>query len=76
MGRKFVTIKEATEIVGGHGPPITTMTMINWTKRYGLGHKVGGRWQVDETKLREFLSKHSKIEEVRRVYFDGRTPEA
>ncbi|MBU2051545.1 MAG: hypothetical protein KKH61_21555, partial [Gammaproteobacteria bacterium] len=33
---------------------VTLTTIITWIKQYGLGRKIGGRWQVDKIALNKF----------------------
>jgi hypothetical protein len=33
----------------------THATITNWCKRYGIGVKVGGQWNVDPKKLKRML---------------------
>jgi len=41
---------DAAEIAG-----VTKETMLLWCKKYGIGHKVAGRWRVSTEKLYRFL---------------------
>jgi len=34
---------------------VTPVTVTRWCLRYGIGHKVGGRWRVNPDSLRVML---------------------
>ncbi len=58
---KYITTKEALEIIkkswlaASYKPNLPSLIM--WIKRYNLGHKFAGRWQVNKEKLQNFIKK-------------------
>ena len=36
---------------------LNLVSLITWIKKYDLGFKFAGRWQVDKDKLREFIER-------------------
>ena len=52
----FINTTDALRIIEEEAPaPVTLVTLIAWCKKYGLGFKLGGRWWVNELKLRAFI---------------------
>lgn len=47
------TAKAQMEAVGLTAP--VDLTFMNWIERYGFGHKVGGKWVIDERMFHKFL---------------------
>lgn len=43
---RYITTSEAIEMTG-----VARITMIEWCKKFKIGHKIGGRWFVDPVKL-------------------------
>ncbi len=59
--KKYITTNEALEIIKNSWlaesfkPNLTSL--ITWIKKYNLGYKFAGRWQVDRNKLEKFMGK-------------------
>lgn len=57
-GKKLISIQEAVKLAGKEfNIHRTVATMINWCRKYGIGHQLGsekGEWVVDPEKLRSF----------------------
>ncbi|HUW43485.1 MAG TPA: hypothetical protein VMV95_00805 [Bacillota bacterium] len=62
--KKYITTTKALEIIkqswlkNSYKPNLPSL--ITWIKKYNLGYKFCGRWQVDEEKLKEFIKKGIK----------------
>lgn len=48
---KYYTTMEAAQIAG-----VTTATIGNWCKRYGIGKKVGGLWRIHGALFEKFMN--------------------
>ena len=48
--QEFITVGQAMSLSN-----VTRPTVINWCRDYGIGYKIGGRWQVDKVKLNKML---------------------
>lgn len=42
----YITVPEACELTG-----VSNVTIIKWCRKYGIGHKIGGRFYIDPDKL-------------------------
>ncbi|MCJ7747867.1 MAG: hypothetical protein MUP27_08990 [Desulfobacterales bacterium] len=51
----LINTNRAMEIVAQHGISCTRTSLLTWINKYKLGKKIGGRWYVDEQRLRVFL---------------------
>jgi hypothetical protein len=51
---------EALKLVEKLFRPITLPTLIEWSRKYKLGLKIGGRWFIDKNLLTKFLTKGSQ----------------
>jgi hypothetical protein len=55
---KMIGTPEARDLIEQSGlGPISLPTVIEWCKQYHLGVKIGGRWYINEDRLRQFLNK-------------------
>jgi len=54
---KGLTKNEAMNIINGYGIKITKQTLYDWCKKYDIGRKIVGRYQIDQQKLIELLEK-------------------
>uniref|UniRef100_A0A6M3IL97 Uncharacterized protein n=1 Tax=viral metagenome TaxID=1070528 RepID=A0A6M3IL97_9ZZZZ len=50
-----ITIKQAHEVAKELGFDRTIPTIIAWVKKYQLGYRVGGSWQVQTEKFISYL---------------------
>ena len=50
MDKTYIGVPEAAEKAD-----VSTMTIRNWIKDFGIGIKIGGRWKVDANALQDIL---------------------
>jgi hypothetical protein len=58
----YINTQEALKRIGElrvYTPSLPTL--IEWIKKYDLGHKVGGRWRVNKEKLDKFMKGELEI---------------
>jgi len=56
----WIDTPQALKIIEEQGiKAITLPTLISWCEKYRIGKKMGGRWFIDEQKLKNFLTKGS-----------------
>lgn len=53
--RDWINTNQAIEIIVASDVHCTPTSLRTWINRYQLGKKVGGRWYIEEKRLREFL---------------------
>jgi hypothetical protein len=51
----YLNTTDALDIARDAGVPVSRPTIITWCSRYGIGKKIGGRWQVDSESLQTLL---------------------
>ena len=51
----IITIKQAQQVARELGFDRSIPTLISWVKKYRLGYKVGGPWQVQTEKFISYL---------------------
>lgn len=56
MATQYITIAQALIRLRNRGINRTHATLINWCKKYNIGHKIGGEWQVNTDALDAFIS--------------------
>ena len=56
MPEGLITLPEAARRAS-----ITRMAMIGWCKKYNIGKKTGGRWDVNEKKLAQLLKSRDEV---------------
>ncbi|HEB41930.1 MAG TPA: hypothetical protein ENI08_02845 [Candidatus Dependentiae bacterium] len=56
--KEYINPKQAIELYRemGYGE-ISIFAVVDWTKRYSLGVKPGGRWKIDKLAFKTFLQK-------------------
>jgi len=58
---KYISIQEAVKECEERYGSVTNVTIIEWTKRYCLGIKLGGRWKIDKERFKRFLKEGTYI---------------
>ena len=53
---KYLSIHQALTRLQNKGIHRSRQTLINWCKKYGVGHKIGGDWMISQDKLDAFVS--------------------
>lgn len=51
----YITPKEAVDLADKAGIGANMATVYTWSRKYGLGKKVGGRWFIDGNLFDKFL---------------------
>ena len=59
MQKEYINTKEALDMIRdswlvNHYKP-NLQTLITWIDKYKLGFKFAGRWQIDKSKLENFI---------------------
>ena len=54
---EYISSKEAKEMAEEIGVNVSLPTVIQWCRKYHLGHQLGsrGRWAIDKKAFQEFL---------------------
>lgn len=56
---EYINSREAIEYAHGLGIHVSPPTVIQWCRKYNLGHQLGdqkwGKWVIDKEKFQEFL---------------------
>lgn len=59
---KYLSTPDALACLEKRGYIICTATLLNWVKKYGLGHQLfaNGPWKIDKEKLFAFINNKKK----------------